>query len=116
MKPTAYDIFGCSTGPFEIQAIDNDVHRAVVPRLCAAFNRSTFLTNGGNVQPSLPSSSYYGTSPTNHFSRIVHQYEVDGKGYAFSYDDVNPSGEDQSGIVSISDPLVLAIRVGGAVE
>jgi hypothetical protein len=112
-KPTAIDIFGCNTGPFKILALDNDIHRAIVPRLCAAFNRSTFLINGGNVQPSLSSNSYYGTSPTNHYSRIVHNYESDGKGYAFSYDDVNPSGEDQSGTVSASDPLVLAIRVGG---
>ncbi|KAH9206330.1 hypothetical protein DL95DRAFT_487603 [Leptodontidium sp. 2 PMI_412] len=112
-KPTAFDIFGCNTGPFEILASDNDIHRAIVPRLCAAFNRSTFLINGGNVQPSLSSNSYYGTSPTNHFSRIVHEYESDGKGYAFPYDDVNPSGEDQSGTVSARDPLVLAIRVGG---
>jgi len=38
------------------------------------------------------------------------------KGYAFSYDDVNPSGEDHSGTVSTRGPLVLAIRVGGGVE
>lgn len=113
-KPTAFDIFGCNTGPFEIRAVDNDIHKAVVPRLCAAFNRSTLLINGGQVQPGLSSSSYYGISPTNHFSRIVHKYESDGKGYAFSYDDVNPFGEDHSGTVSTRDPLVLAIRVGGA--
>lgn len=35
-------------------------------------------------------------SLTNHLSRMVYKYEVDGKGYAFSYDDVNPSEEDQS--------------------
>ncbi|PVH69137.1 glycoside hydrolase family 64 protein [Cadophora sp. DSE1049] len=113
VKPTAFDIFSCNTGPFEILAPDNDIHRAIVPRLCAAFNRSTFLINGGDVQPSLSSDCYYSTSPTNHFSRIVHEYESDGKGYAFPYDDVNPSGEDQSGTVSARDPLVLAIRVGG---
>ncbi|KAH7363953.1 hypothetical protein BKA65DRAFT_603132 [Rhexocercosporidium sp. MPI-PUGE-AT-0058] len=112
-KPTAFDIFGCNTGPFEILATDNTIHRAIVPRLCAAFNRSTFLIHGGNVQPSLSSNFYYNTSPTNHFSRIIHEYESDGKGYAFPYDDVNPSGEDQSGTVSARDPLVLAIRVGG---
>ena len=112
-KPTAFDIFSCNTGPFEIRTPDNDIHRAIVPRLCAAFNRSTFLINGGDVQPSLSSDCYYSTSPTNHFSRIVHEYESDGKGYAFPYDDVNTSGEDQSGTVSARDPLVLAIRVGG---
>jgi hypothetical protein len=112
-KPTATDIFGCNSGPFAIQGSDNDVHRAVVPRLCAAFNRSTLLLNGGNVQPSLPSTSYYTTSPTNHYSRVVHKYEVAGTGYAFSYDDVNPSGENQSGAVSSGNPTVLAFTVGG---
>jgi hypothetical protein len=41
--PTTQDIFGCNTGPFAIFETDNDVHRAVVPRLCAAYNRGTFL-------------------------------------------------------------------------
>lgn len=113
-KPTAVDIFGCNTGPFEILAFDNDIHRAVVPRLCAAINRSTLLINDGNVQPSLPSSSYYSTSPTNHYSRIVHEYEFEGKGYAFPYDDVNPATDDQSGTISSPNPLILAIKVGGA--
>lgn len=112
-KPTAFDIFGCNTGTFAILASDNDIHKAIVPRLCAAFNRSTLLIGGGNVQPSLSSNSYYADSPTNHFSRIVHKYELGGKGYAFSYDDVNPSGENQSGSVSARFPLVLAISVGG---
>jgi hypothetical protein len=112
-QPDAGDIFGCNSGPFAIIDTDNDVHRAVVPRLCAAFNRSTLMASGGNVQPSLPSTSYYTTSPTNHYSRIVHKYEVAGTGYAFSYDDVNPSGENQSGAVSCGDPAILAITVGG---
>jgi hypothetical protein len=32
-KPNALDIFGCNNGPFSILSEDNDVHRAVVPRL-----------------------------------------------------------------------------------
>lgn len=112
-RPLAADIFGCNSGPFAIQASDNDVHRAVVPRLCAAINRATLLLSGGNVQPSLPSSKYYTTSPTNHYSRIVHAYEAGGTGYAFSYDDVNPDGENQSGAVSSSTTTVLSITVGG---
>jgi hypothetical protein len=35
-------------GPFELEASDNAVHQAVVPRLCAAINRSTLLLGGGN--------------------------------------------------------------------
>jgi len=112
-KPSAGDIFGCNSGPFGIAASDNDVHRAVVPRLCAAFDRTTLMMTGGNVQPGLASSAYYNTAPTNWYSALVHKYEVDGKGYAFSYDDVNPAGENQSGVVADSNPQSLTIVVGG---
>ncbi|KAH6639982.1 glucanase B [Truncatella angustata] len=113
-KPSAADIFGCNSGPFALIDGDNDVHQAVVPRLCAAFNRGTLLGAGGNVQPSLGSDSYYQTSPNNHYSRIVHQYEADGLGYAFSYDDVNPSGENEAGLVAGPDPKLLEIVIGGS--
>lgn len=112
-KPTASDIFGCNSGPFAIQGGDNGVHAAVVPRLCAAFHRSTLLLSGGNTQPSLDSSHYYGQEPTNYYSKFIHQYELDGKGYAFSYDDVNPDGENQSGTVATGNPQLLTIYIGG---
>jgi hypothetical protein len=115
-KPTTGDIFGCNSGPFATKSTDNSVHLAVIPRLCAAFNRGTLLLPGGNVQPSLASTSYYpnGTAPSNHYSQIVHKYEKDGLGYAFSYDDVNPANENQAGVVSGPKPKVLQITVGGA--
>ena len=113
-QPSAGDIFGCNSGPFAIEASDNDVHRAVVPRLCAAFDRTTLLVSGGNVQPGVSSSEYYTTSPTNYYSKFVHQYEVNDLGYAFAYDDVNPAGENQAGVVTDSSPQRLTIIVGGA--
>ena len=112
-KPSAADIFGCNSGPFAIMETDNAVHKAVVPRLCAAFNRGTFLDNGGNVQPKLPATSYYQADPNNQYSRIIHKYEPDGQGYAFSYDDVNPDGENQAGLVAGPDPRLLHIVLGG---
>ncbi|KAK0252496.1 hypothetical protein LTR91_004947 [Friedmanniomyces endolithicus] len=113
-RPLAGDIFGCNSGPFAIEAGDNDVHRAIVPRLCAAFDRTTLLMTGGDSQPGLPSTSYYQSAPTNWYSAFIHQTEVDGKGYAFSYDDVNPDGDvNQSGVVADGDPRVLTVIVGG---
>ncbi|KAM0363151.1 hypothetical protein ACHAO7_010336 [Fusarium culmorum] len=113
-KPSAKDIFGCDSGPFAIVGGDNPIHSSVVPRLCAAFVRSTLLLEGGDTQPGLSQSSYYTVSPTNHYSRIVHSYEVDGRGYAFPYDDVNPDGkEDASGVVSSNNVQSLMIHVGG---
>lgn len=82
--PTSADIFGCNSGPFAILATDNDVHRAVVPRLCAAFHRGTLLSSGGNIQPGPAASTYYTTTPANYYSAYVHQQEPDGLGYAFS--------------------------------
>ncbi|RMZ91167.1 hypothetical protein DV736_g1605, partial [Chaetothyriales sp. CBS 134916] len=111
-KPSATDIFTCNTGPFEIASTDNDIHRAVVPRLCAAINRSTLLLPGGNVQPAQLENEYYSVSPTNHYSRIVHAHSAGGIGYAFSYDDVMPDGGvNESGLIAISDPSALAVTV-----
>lgn len=108
VKPTALDIFGCNAGPFANLGGD-----PVVPSLCAAFHRSTLLRDGGDVQPGLGSAAYYQANPTNHYSRVVHKYEVDNKGYAFPYDDVNPAGENSAGVVAGPNPSVLEVFVGG---
>lgn len=113
-QPVAADIWGCNSGPFAIEDTDNDIHRAVVPRLCAAFNRATLLLDGGNLQPSLDPTHYYTTAPTNYYSQIVHKYEGDGRGYAFSYDDVTPDGSvNTSGELTDGVPQTLTITVGG---
>ncbi|TQS31895.1 hypothetical protein Golomagni_07810, partial [Golovinomyces magnicellulatus] len=112
-KPIAKDIWGCDSGPFGKIGQENDIHLAVIPRLCAAFVRTTLLMDGGNVQPSLPGTSYYTNQPTNHYSRLIHEHEIDGKGYAFAYDDVNPDGnENASGVVSSGNPGVLSVYIG----
>ncbi|KAL2753038.1 glycoside hydrolase family 64 protein [Sodiomyces alcalophilus JCM 7366] len=114
-KPTAGDIWGCNSGPFTVKKSDNGVHTAVVPRLCAAFTRTTLLLDGGDYQPGLDAEHYYTRSPTSHYSRIVHEHEVDGKGYAFPYDDVNPDGaDDAAGLISSGDPESLTFFVGGS--
>ncbi|KAI1456060.1 glycoside hydrolase family 64 protein [Annulohypoxylon moriforme] len=112
-KPTMIDIWGCNSGPFAIQDSDNAVHHAVVPRLCAAFFRSTLLVDGGNLQPGVGQDKYYSVNPTSHYGRIVHKYETDNKGYAFSYDDVNPDGQNSAGVVSGLSPDTLQLAVGG---
>jgi hypothetical protein len=46
----------------------------------------------------------------------VHVYQVDRKGYASIYDDAQPEGgEDQSGKVNPSDPVLLTVKAGGQV-
>jgi hypothetical protein len=121
-KPVAADIFGCNSGPFFVQPGDNAIHAAVVPRLCAAFNRATFFLTGGNVQPGLGDGDYYRSpragpnvgGPKNWYAKFVHDIESGGRGYAFPYDDVTPRPEeDQSGLVSSASPRLLKIIVGG---
>jgi hypothetical protein len=113
--PTAEDIFGCNTGPFGILEDDNDVHKAIVPRLCAAYNRGTFLIKNGNIQPHVKPNEYYAGSETkNWYSAVVHANQLDNRGYAFSYDDVAVDNEsDTAGVVTGTNPEVLTIFVGG---
>ena len=62
----------------------------------------------------MTAQNYYQTSPTNHYARIVHAANLDGKGYAFPYDDVTPSGgADVSGFVADGAPKLLTVAVGG---
>lgn len=112
-RPSASDIWSCSTGPFAILANDNAVHRSIVPRLCAAFTRSTLLIEGGETQPAVDRKRYYPGKITNHYSRAVHQGQVDGKGYSFPYDDVSPAPDNVAGVVAGKDPRLLQIFVGG---
>ncbi|KAF1991739.1 glycoside hydrolase family 64 protein [Aulographum hederae CBS 113979] len=113
-KPSAGDVFGCNSGPFAIREGDNAIHYAVVPRLCAAWTRTTMLIDGGDVQPALGADKFYSGEPTSRYSQSVHKFEVDGKGYAFAYDDVTPDGlTNQAGVVADANPQVLRIHVGG---
>lgn len=112
-QPAAKDIFSCSTGPFQASPTNTAEMGNLGARLAAAFNRSTLLND--SVQPDDEKvSTYYTTSPTNHYARIVHAVNLDGRGYAFPYDDVGPSGgADQSGSISDGSPGLLTVAVGG---
>lgn len=108
-RPTTADILGCNTGPFVTGP--SAARNAIIPRLAAALVRAALPEVGEH--PSHP-STFYGRDPANHYARIVHGVNLDGKGYAFAYDDVQPDGgEDQSGKVNAGDPRVFVVAVGG---
>ncbi|KAK0265430.1 hypothetical protein LTS16_012308 [Friedmanniomyces endolithicus] len=108
-KPNSADVFGCNSGPFTTGS--SPTRNAIIPRLAAAFHRSTLLVT--EEHPSDP-STFYPQDPTNHYARLVHRVNLDGKGYAFAYDDVQPDGgEDQSGKVNAGDPVLFTVTVGG---
>ena len=109
-KPTTIDVLSCDSGAFATGA-DPEVN-AIIPRVAAAFNRSTLMDT-----QSFPEDKalHYKHEVTNHYSRVVHEHNADGKGYAFPYDDVQKTGgPDQSGEVHASDPTLLIVTVGGA--
>ncbi|KAH8681722.1 hypothetical protein BX600DRAFT_429640 [Xylariales sp. PMI_506] len=112
-KPTTADVLSCNSGSMAVYDEGDFAHKDIVARLCAALVRSTLLLPGGDVQPStaVGNATYYRTSPTNHYARILHENMVDGKGYTFPYDDVNPDGEDTAGVLVAADPVSLQIRV-----
>ena len=63
-KPTAADIFSCSTGPFATD--QNGETNTIIPRLAAAFNRSTLLLSSATPDGTTPSQYY--TNPTTNVS------------------------------------------------
>ena len=110
-RPSTADIFSCSTGPFSTAGASGAV-LAIIPRLAAAFNRSTLLTDSDQPDGENP-AGYYANAITNHYARIVHATEAGGLGYAFPYDDVTPDGGvNQAGPVSSGSPALLSVTVG----
>ncbi|KAF3764718.1 family 64 glycoside hydrolase [Cryphonectria parasitica EP155] len=112
-RPTTADIWGCNSGAFAINATADNAFKAIVPRVCAAFTRSTLLVEGGHVQPGPPAAMFYREADiTNHYARVVHAHETVG-GYAFAYDDVAVGSQDPEGAVQVSSAKTLEVYIGG---
>ncbi|KAI5370419.1 Putative beta-1,3-glucanase, Osmotin/thaumatin-like superfamily, glucan endo-1,3-beta-glucosidase [Septoria linicola] len=110
-KPNAKDVFGNNTGPFATGG--NAKTNGIIPRIAAAFARSTLLLSNEAPNGTTP-SQYYQNPTTNHYSRIVHAANVDGLGYAFPYDDVTPDGgKPQEGAIYSFSPTRLIVTAGG---
>lgn len=119
-RPTTAEIMGCSQtadGPFLVTGHNRSL---IVPRLCAAFTRSTLLLKDGNLQPNskITADMYYNSTITNHYSRIIHKRLLNHTGYAFAYDDTNPAADhdgdmtsNAGGVIENSDPRLLLITV-----
>jgi hypothetical protein len=82
-KPDASSIFGC----FKLLDAPNDLVRGPISRtLCAGYNRGTLLTTAN--QPDNNAGDFYQDSVTNQYAKLIHAQMVDGKAYAFAFDDV----------------------------
>jgi hypothetical protein len=108
--PVAADIFSCNSGPFNPAGMSTEM-LAILPRLAAAFNRSTLLTDSDQPDGENP-ADYYTNAITNHYARIVHATMIDGRGYAFPNDVAPAGGADQSGAVSDPAPALLTVTLG----
>lgn len=78
-KPTTADIFNASSGPF--QTGPSPLRNAIIPRLNAEFNRTVLLNCDCEI-PAKDRGGFYTRGVTNHYARLVHEVNVDGKGYA----------------------------------
>ncbi|KAK5663979.1 hypothetical protein OQA88_191 [Cercophora sp. LCS_1] len=115
-RPSTADIFSCDTGAFARYKENTEVMGNITARLAAALNRSTLLENGHQPDGEVV-ERFYKESVTNHYSRVVHEASLDGKGYAFPYDDVAAREEDGvAGVVAGSEPGLFLVGVGGVVD
>ncbi|NUT34846.1 MAG: glucan endo-1,3-beta-D-glucosidase [Hamadaea sp.] len=82
-KPTSAHVWGCDGN---LQAPNDLVVGPIARTLCAALNRGTLGTI--DTQPSTNAAQFYQNNPANQYAKIIHANMVDGKAYAFAFDDV----------------------------
>lgn len=82
-RPSSASVWGCDG---DLHAPNDQVVGPIARTLCAALNRGTLGTI--DTQPSTNAADFYRNNPTNHYARIIHANMVDGKAYAFAFDDV----------------------------
>jgi len=94
-KPTSDQVFGC---------VLNTVG-SIAPELCAGLNRGTLIN--GAAQPDYNAADFYLSSPTNGYAKIIHQFSINGKAYAFPYDDAGPF----SSLLSTANPTTVTVTL-----
>ncbi|MGW7484662.1 glycoside hydrolase family 64 protein [Nonomuraea muscovyensis] len=82
-KPSTAHVLGCDGN---LHAPNDEVVGPIARTLCAALNRTTL--DRVTTQPSTDASRFYQDAVTNHYARKIHDHMVDGKAYAFAFDDV----------------------------
>jgi hypothetical protein len=99
-KPTTANVWGCDGN----LAAPNDLVVGPIARtLCAALQRGTLGTQA--VEPGTDPATFYRSEPVNLYNKLIHEHMVDGKAYAFAFDDV----ANQESLVHSGDPASIAI-------
>jgi len=82
-RPSSADVWGCDGA---LHAPNDQVVGPIARTLCAALNRGTLGTS--SVEPVTDASAFYRSTPANEYAKAVHAAMVDGRAYAFAFDDV----------------------------
>ncbi|GGK80086.1 beta-1,3-glucanase family protein [Mangrovihabitans endophyticus] len=102
-KPATADVWGCDGA---LGAPNDAVVGPIARSLCAALQRGTLGSQP--VEPSSDPSTFYQNERVNLYNKLVHENMVDGKAYAFAFDDV----ANQESLVHSGDPTAIGITIG----
>jgi hypothetical protein len=101
-KPSSANVWGCDGN---LGAPNDAVVGPIARSLCAALQRGTLGTQ--DIEPSTDPSTFYQNEPVNLYNKLVHENMVDGKAYAFAFDDVAA----QESLVHSGDPTSIGITL-----
>ncbi|MEV4350743.1 beta-1,3-glucanase family protein [Actinoplanes sp. NPDC049596] len=101
-KPSTANVWGCDGA---LAAPNDQVVGPIARTLCAALTRTTL--GRLDTQPSGTAADFYQGNPANLYAKAVHENMVDGKAYAFAFDDV----QNQESLVHDGDPRQAGITL-----
>jgi hypothetical protein len=103
-KPSTANVWGCDGN---LAAPNDQVVGPIARSLCAALQRGTLGTQP--VEPGTDPATFYRSEPVNLYNKLIHDNMVDGKAYAFAFDDV----ANQESLVHDGDPAAIGITLDG---
>ncbi|TDC20268.1 glycosyl hydrolase [Streptomyces sp. 8K308] len=82
-RPATRDVLFCDGA---LHAPNDPIVGPVAAILAAALNRTTAISHPS--QPTTAPADFYRGDPAHHYARVLHAAAVDGRAYAFAFDDV----------------------------
>jgi hypothetical protein len=101
-RPSTANVWGCDGA---LGAPNDQVVGPIARTLCAALQRGTLGTL--DTQPGGTAADFYRSDPVNLYAKVIHENMVDGKAYAFAFDDVL----NQESLVHDGDPRLASITM-----
>jgi hypothetical protein len=101
-KPSTANVWGCDGA---LGAPNDQVVGPISRTLCAALQRGTLGTL--DTQPSGSTGDFYRNNLPNQYAKIIHENMLDGRAYAFAFDDV----QNQESLVHDGDPRAAGITL-----